>query len=171
LQLSLVDVDGDVVAALRSAFARWPEVVVTEGDLVAVAENTVVSPANAYGLMDGGIDAAYAEAIPNVQRLVRDAIARRPEGHLPLGAAVLVRVPHARIGYVIAATTMEMPEAVDAANAYRAMRAVLRVAASAPEHVRSVYCPGLCTGVGMVPAEDAAAAMASAYADWCATVA
>jgi hypothetical protein len=30
--------------------------------------------------MDGGIDAAYAAALPDVERRVRDAIARRSEG-------------------------------------------------------------------------------------------
>jgi hypothetical protein len=64
---------------------------------------------------------------------------------------------------VIAATTMLAPEAVGSLNAYRAMRAVLRVAAMNPERVRSIYCPGLCTGVGMVPAAEAAQAMAEGY--------
>jgi O-acetyl-ADP-ribose deacetylase (regulator of RNase III) len=103
-----------------------------------VAEITVVSHANAYGFMDGGIDAAYATALPDVERRVRDAIAR-PRGVPPIGAAVLVSVVHERIQYVVAATTMLSPEAVSADNAYRAMRAVLRLAASKPEEVRSVY--------------------------------
>jgi O-acetyl-ADP-ribose deacetylase (regulator of RNase III) len=116
--------------------------------------------------MDGGIDAAYAAALPDAERRVRDAIARRPEGLLPLGAAVIVPVSHARIEYLIAATTTPMPEAVDSDSAYRAMRAVLRIAAANPERARSIYCPGLCTGVGMVPAAAAAEAMAAAYGDW-----
>lgn len=169
MKLTLIDLDADVAEALTRAFAPWPDVAVRQGDLLAIAENTVVSPANGYGFMDGGIDAAYAAALPGVEDAVRDAIARRPEGHLPLGAAVLVPVSHPRIECVIAATTMLMPEAVDSDNAYRAMRAVLRVAAGAPDRVRSVYCPGLCTGVGMVPADSAAQAMAEAYGDWLGT--
>jgi len=166
MKLTFVDIDIQVVAALRDSFASFPEVAVLHGDLIAVAENTAVSPANAYGLMDGGIDAAYSAALPNVERTVRDAIARRPEGLLPLGAAVIVPVSHERIEYVIAATTMLTPEAVDSSNAYRAMRAVLRLAAQHPEQVRSIYCPGLCTGIGMVPAAAAAEAMAAGYRDW-----
>lgn len=169
MKLTLVDFDQDVADALRSAFRGLPEVTVVQGDLLAVAENTVVSPANGYGFMDGGIDAAYSAALPNVERSVRDAIQRRPEGLLPLGAAVIVPVSHERIEYLIAATTMLMPEAVDSTNAYRAMRAVLRLAARSPEQVRSIYCPGLCTGVGMVPPVDAAEAMAAGYRDWLAS--
>jgi O-acetyl-ADP-ribose deacetylase (regulator of RNase III) len=170
VKLTLVDIDPRVVDAMTRAFSGHPEVAVVQGDLVALAENTVVSPANSYGFMDGGIDEAYAAAIPDVERVVRNAIARRPEGHLPVGAAVLVAVSHARIEYVIAAPTMLMPERVESDNAYRAMRAMLRVAAAAPTQVRSVYCPSLCTGVGAVPPPMAAAAMAEAYADWRATL-
>jgi O-acetyl-ADP-ribose deacetylase (regulator of RNase III) len=61
---------------------------------------------------------------------------------------------------------MLMPEGVDSNNAYRAMRAVLRLAAAHPDRVHSVYCPGLCTGVGMVPPDEAAEAMARGYGDW-----
>jgi O-acetyl-ADP-ribose deacetylase (regulator of RNase III) len=171
MKLTLVDLEADVTAALTRAFARWPDVHVVQDNLVATAENTVVSPANAYGFMDGGIDAAYATGFPGVEERVRDAIARRPEGYLPLGAAVMVPVKHDRIEYVIAATTMLSPETVSSENAYRAMRAILRLAASRPKEVRSVYCPGLCTGVGMVPATAAAEAMAEAYMDWLATIA
>jgi O-acetyl-ADP-ribose deacetylase (regulator of RNase III) len=170
VKLTLVDFDGDVAEALVIAFARHPEVTVMHGDLLAVAENTVVSPANGYGFMDGGIDSAYSVALPGVERLVREAIARRAEGHLPVGAAILVPVAHERIQYMIAASTMLMPEAVDGDNAYRAMRAILRIAAANPERVHSIYCPGLCTGVGMVPAANAAAAMEAGYADWLTTL-
>jgi O-acetyl-ADP-ribose deacetylase (regulator of RNase III) len=161
-----VDTDKDTADALKRAFSAFSEVCVLNDDLLAVAENTIVSPANSQGFMDGGIDAAYSAAIPDVEDRVREAIARRPEGHLPLGAALIVSVTHARIQYVIAATTMLMPEAVDSTHAYRAMRAVLRVASAHHERVHSVYCPGLCTGVGMVSPRSAAEAMAKAYGDW-----
>lgn len=166
LNLTFVDLDATVAEALRTAFARFPAVVVSHGDLISVAENTVVSPANGEGLMDGGIDAAYSAALPGVEQLVRDAIARRPEGFLPVGGAVLVPVSHARIEYVLAAATMLAPEAVDAQNAYRALRAVLRIADAHPARVRALYCPGLCTGIGQVEPAAAATAMAAAYGDW-----
>ena len=166
MRFVLIDVDAGVVASLRGAFAHFPEVAVASGDLLVVAHNAVVSPANGQGFMDGGIDAAYAVAIPDVERRVRDAIARRPEGYLPIGAAVIVPVTHDRIDYVIAATTMVGPEAVEADHAYRALRAALRVASAHTQRIHSLYCPGLCTGVGLVPAPLAARSMASAYADW-----
>jgi O-acetyl-ADP-ribose deacetylase (regulator of RNase III) len=171
VQLVLVDQDPVVARALHDAFAGHPEVAVHCGDLLALAENTAVSPANGQGFMDGGIDRAYTAFFGmRIERDVQDAIGRRAEGCLPLGAALLVPTHHPRIPYLIVATTMLMPEAVDQDHAYRAMRAVLRTAALHPGVVSSIYCPGLGTGVGMVPAPAAATAMASAYADWKATL-
>jgi hypothetical protein len=62
IELVLVDRAPTVVAALRQAFAEHPEVTVLGDNILSVAENTVVSPANSYGYMDGGVDRLYVEA-------------------------------------------------------------------------------------------------------------
>lgn len=62
--------------------------------------------------------------------------------------------------------TMLPPEAAAEGNRYRAMRAVLRVVSVNPEVGRQVFCPGLGTGLGMMPPMQAAREMAEAYADW-----
>lgn len=50
-----------------------------------MAEHCVVSPANSYGFMDGGIDAAYRSFFGlQIERTVQEAVARRPEGRLPV---------------------------------------------------------------------------------------
>ena len=117
--------------------------------------------------MDGGIDAAYRAFFgPQIERAVQDAIARRPEGHLPVGASLAVRTGHARVPFLIVAPTMLVPEQVESRNSYRAMKAVLRVVRAQPEVGPEIYCPGLATGVGMVAPENAAAMMAEAYRDW-----
>ncbi|TKC94663.1 hypothetical protein E8A74_48070 [Polyangium fumosum] len=115
--------------------------------------------------MDGGVDRAYAAFFgPAFERLVYDAVARRPDGFLPVGAAEIVPTGHARIPYVLLAPTMLMPEHVSASHAYRALRAALRVAARESK-IEDLYCPGLATGVGGVEPDDAAREMAAAYAD------
>jgi O-acetyl-ADP-ribose deacetylase (regulator of RNase III) len=167
MRLHLVDADETVAAALRQAFRNFPEVAVEYGDLLAVACNTVVSPANAYGFMDGGIDAAFHKFFgAAVEGRVREAIGRRPEGHLPIGASLVVPTGNERIPYLIMAPTMLAPEAIDRQNCYRAMRAVLRIAAGQEDVGRAVYCPGLGTGVGEVLPAEAAREMAQAYSDW-----
>jgi hypothetical protein len=68
--------------------------------------------------------------------------------------------------YLIVAPTMLAPEVIDSANCYRAMRVVLRIAASQEEVGQAVFCPGFGTGVGKVDAEVAAQEMANAYREW-----
>jgi O-acetyl-ADP-ribose deacetylase (regulator of RNase III) len=167
MRLCFVDADPAVVEAIREAFCNVPEVSVALGDLLAAAENTVVSPANSQGFMDGGIDLAYLSYFgPTIQSQVLEAINRRPEEFLPIGASVVVHTGHRRIPYLILAPTMTGPEFITADNSYRAMRAVLRIAGDDSVVGRSVYCPGLGTGVGSVDPRIAAEQMAEAYRDW-----
>jgi O-acetyl-ADP-ribose deacetylase (regulator of RNase III) len=167
LRLHLIDLNGQLVDAWQKAFAPFPEVGIQQRNLFSVAENCVVSPANSFGFMDGGIDAAYREFFgPQIESAVRHIITTRPEGHLPVGASLVVRTGHVRVPYLIVAPAMVTPEAVPGKNCYRAMRAVLRVAGTDAKVGRAVYCPGLATGIGRVPPDEAATLMAEAYRDW-----
>jgi O-acetyl-ADP-ribose deacetylase (regulator of RNase III) len=167
VRLHLVDYSERLVKAWEEAFSQFPEVTVLQADMLDVARHCVVSPANSYGFMDGGIDAAYRRLFgAQIERTVQEAIARRPEGHLPVGASLVVRTGHRRVPYLIVAPTMVAPEMVESQNSYRALRAALRIAGSDSEIGRDIYCPGLATGVGRVPPEEAAKAMSRAYADW-----
>ncbi|ATC63219.1 AraC family transcriptional regulator [Nibricoccus aquaticus] len=164
MRLHFVDQNQDVVAALGRAFSSFPEVTVSFGDILDVAEVSVVSPANSYGFMDGGIDAVYRRHFgQQIEDKVRAAVAARPEGYLPLGTSLVIPTGNNRIPYMIVAPTMLMPEAVSAFNAARALRAVIRAQAAHASLLTDVYCPGLCTGVGQVEPDEAAAAMAVAY--------
>src|SRR5947208_510544 len=141
MNLHLVDFNGHVVNAWAEAFASFPEVTIQQGDLLAVAKHCVVSPANSYGFMDGGIDAAYRAFFgAQIERRVQEAVAQRPEGHLPVGASLVIRTGHQRVPFLIVAPTMTVPEQVMSSHCYRAMRAVLRVAIG--EVGGDVYCPG-----------------------------
>src|SRR5207249_1760867 len=124
-----VDCSAKIFTAWKKAFGLFPEVSVKHANILDVAEHCLVSPANSYGFMDGGIDAAYRVFFGGqIERTVQDAIKQRPEGHLPVGSSLVVRTGHARVPFLIVAPTMVMPEAVESRNCYRAMRAVLRIA-------------------------------------------
>lgn len=167
MKLHFVDTDRAVVTALRVAFGSVAGVECLDGDILAVARNTIVSPANSYGHMDGGIDAAYLAFFGwHVQARIREAILRRPEGHLPVGAGLAISTGHARIRFLIVAPTMHTPEEVPSTHCYRAMRAVLRIAGQDRELGAEVFCPGLGTGIGRVPPAEAAEQMRRAYEDW-----
>ena len=168
MRLHLVDIDSSLVEAWRTSFAAHPEVSIAEGDILELANCAIVSPANGLGVMDGGIDRDYAIRFgPEFERRVFTAVSQRTEGHLPLGASVVVGTGDSRIPYVVLAPTMLTPERVFDSNVcYRAMRAALRAAGREEARISDLFCPGLCTGVGMLRPEEAASAMALAYLDW-----
>jgi O-acetyl-ADP-ribose deacetylase (regulator of RNase III) len=167
LKLHLIDSDLDVTSELQRAFSRFDEVDVRHGDLLALAEECVVSPANSFGFMDGGFDRElYSFFGPAIESRVQDAINRRPEGHLPIGASLVVRTGHSRVPFLLVAPTVTLPEQTDPTNAYRAMRAILRIARAESAFFSHVFCPGLATGVGGVTLSEAADQMARAYNDF-----
>ena len=99
---------------------------------------------------------------------LQDEIARRNyrEGYLPIGKGLLVPTGHERISYFMAATTNIAPGAVSPAHSFQAMIAVLNTAYRNRKVVQKVFCPGLATGIGQVPPEEAAREMAEAVRKW-----
>jgi O-acetyl-ADP-ribose deacetylase (regulator of RNase III) len=165
--LHLVDLNSDLVQWWKDAFTEYPEVDILCEDMLKVAHTCVVSPANSFGFMDGGIDYVYYTYFgTEIQVRVQEAIARRPEGMLPVGASLLVRTGDVKIPFLLVAPTMEMPGAVRFSHCYHAMVAVLRMAHHHADTISDVFCPGLATGVGRVEPEYAATEMAAAYHDW-----
>lgn len=164
MELWLVDIDPLVVEAWEIAFEGCSNVYIRQDDILSIAENTIVSPANGYGIMDGGIDLIYSEYFgEKPQKEVQKKISRRPDGILPVGSAVLVETGNAKIPYMISAPTMIVPEKVDKANVYFAMSAILKVANTNRNIVKKIFCPGLATGTGGVLPIDAATEMAHCY--------
>jgi O-acetyl-ADP-ribose deacetylase (regulator of RNase III) len=165
--LVLVDAAPVVAAALRASFGEYQEVSILQDDILQVAHGAVVSPANSYGYMDGGVDAAYAAFFgQQLEKRVLQRIDRDANGMLPVGAALLIETEHPRIPFLIVAPTMELPRSGDATKVFFAMAAILNLVNRYPGKLQDVYCPGLGTGVGAVEPERAASEMASAYAKW-----
>lgn len=162
-----VDINRNLVRAWKEDFRPFRDVEIVEGDILALARDTIVSPANSYGYMDGGIYLQYMKYFgERIQTIVQEVIGTRSQGLLPVGSSILVLTGDERIPRLIVAPTMEFPEQVGATNAYRAMRAVLRIADKKSAQISHIYCPGLATGTGMVEPEDAATQMASAFRGW-----
>ena len=171
MNLHFVDLEPDVVAALQDAFEPFPEVRILREDILNIATCAVVSPANSYGFMDGGIDLAYTRFFgrrPETE--LQDAIAQLPDGHLKVGSAMLVTTGHVRIPYLVSAPTMQLPSRIPPQNCFYAMAATLNLARKHADIISDLYCPGLGTGVGCVEPEDAAREMFNAYKKWRAAV-
>ena len=139
-----------------------------EGSILDAHCDAVVSPANSFGFMDGGIDARYSSHFGwHVQKRLRELISELHHGELLIGSAEIVSTDHAGIPYLIAAPTMRVPMVLgnETINPYLAARAVLLLAnrgvfkagreagQKVSDHVKTIAFPGLGTGVGRVPFE------------------
>lgn len=166
MQIILVYRDDALGAAWRSCFRDRPDIRIVRRDITTVSCDAVVSPANSFGFMDGGLDAALTERFGSnlqidLQRRIRDL----PEGELLVGKALVIPTRDSRIPWLIAAPTMRVPMSFNIAtsiNAYLAMKAIL-IAAKTHPGIGSVAIPGLCTGVGRMPPATASKQMSAAY--------
>ncbi len=170
IRLSLCDQNPDVARALADAFHDVAAAEVLVGNLLDLDVDALVSPANSFGYMDGGIDHHIDRFHDGAaQRAVLAIIAERFYGELLVGSAVVIRMATARLPYLVVAPTMRVPgDALGATiHAYLAMRAafvaVLDHNRSGAGPIRSLAIPGLGTGVGGMDYEESARQMRAAY--------
>jgi O-acetyl-ADP-ribose deacetylase (regulator of RNase III) len=166
MKIKFCDTNPVVANALHVVFADVADVTVMNGNILTLTGDAVVSPANSYGRMDGGIDAAYVRQFGiEIQRRVQAAIGAYFEDGMPVGEAVTVKTGHAKVPLLISAPTMRVPGVVSGTeNAYLAMRAALKQARQ--HRVETLLCPGLCTLTGRMDPMEAATQMRRAYAEF-----
>lgn len=168
-KLFLVAVSNDLFSAWSDIFYDVSDVFVVKSDLFDVHADAVVSPANSFGFMDGGLDLYIRDQLGSgTERRLQQEIVKQYHGELPVGNALIIPTEHDVWRYLIAAPTMRIPENVAATlNAYLAFRAVLLVLKKfnqvGESTIKSVICPGLCTGVGKMSATQCALQMRIAY--------
>lgn len=150
-------------------------------DVREITADAFVSPANSYGVMDGGIDEIYMEMFPGVEQLVRAAIGKHGERDrydkplLPVGSALVVPVSQAATSYgdcaygayLICAPTMRIPQNIvnSPRNVYYAMLAILHCAnALGASDTLAIPCLG--TGVGRLSGEESASQVRLAMQDF-----
>ncbi|KWA11605.1 hypothetical protein WT37_21320 [Burkholderia territorii] len=163
VKLTLCAVTEPLYCALAEAFVDVVDVSVLRADILSLSADAIVSPANSFGWMDGGIDLLYRRRFGlSIERRLIQCIADRPGCELPVGEAVAIDTWDRAIPLMIAAPTMRVPSLVgDTDNAYRAFRAALRVARA--RGVQSLLAPGMGTGTGRMYPVQAAAQMLRAY--------
>jgi len=153
-------------------FGNDPNVKISHGDIFDDGEHmrvdAIVSPANGFGFMDGGIDYVYSEFFGwDMQMDLQELLWQEHNGELLVGQAVVIDIRNTNdatpIPYLISAPTMRVPMDVsDTVNAYLAFVAALRVAEKHPE-INSILCPGLAIGVGKMAPKICAAQMHAAW--------
>lgn len=162
----LAAINEDLIKAWQAWFSDQPNVLLHQGDATILACDAIVSPANSFGFMDGGIDWALSDRLGwDLQDKLQQMIHELPMGELLVGQSLTLETGDPSIPYLISAPTMRVPMSFQIAtsvNAYLAMKAILIAARSHPE-IETVVIPGLCTGVGRMPAEISAKQMFLAF--------
>jgi O-acetyl-ADP-ribose deacetylase (regulator of RNase III) len=168
VRISLCDLSEEMTDAWLEAFAGVDGVEIVQGDILGLRCDALVSPANSFGDMDGGLDRAIDAFFGRrAQARVKEEIARHFYGELPVGMALVIEMNDRRFPHLICAPTVRVPgEVARTVNAYLAMRAVLVAVLRGrgpTRPLRSVAVPGLCTGVGGMEHRTAARQMRAAY--------
>jgi O-acetyl-ADP-ribose deacetylase (regulator of RNase III) len=145
------------------------------GSIFASPANFVVSPANSFGFMDGGIDAVYTDRFGiKVQNALQANIQQRG-GELLIGQTITVATGDADFPYLVASPTMRVPmRIVDPFVVRLATRAAIVGAMFTLRHIAQtsgpidnpvIVIPGMGTGTGGVPLDLAAKLMVQGVID------
>ncbi len=164
MRLILSAVDDDLATAWNRFCGDLEFVEIHAGSILDVVCDAVVSPANSFGFMNGGIDAVYLRYFGSqIQEKVQQLILERHAGELLVGAADIIETGVSNIPYMVIAPTMRVPmRLTETVNAYLAARAALllikqgrfqrgqNLGTPIGQKVERVAFPGIGTGVGQL---------------------
>lgn len=166
MRIILSGLQPKLLDAWTEFFNEQENVSIVEADITRVECDAVVSPANSFGFMDGGLDYALSERFGwDLEKQLQKIIKNLPEVELLVGQALILETGDKIVPFLISAPTMRIPTNFNidtSINAYLAMKAIL-IKAKSDERINSVAIPGLCTGVGRMRPIIAARQMFQAY--------
>lgn len=173
MKLILVDIEPALCKVWEEYFQGLPNVEIVSDRFQNVPEyDCMVSPANSFGLMDGGVDAAITaffgdDLMQRVQKRIIDEFV----GEQPVGTSMIVETHHPTHPFLAHTPTMRVPMDISHTdNVYLAMWAMLVAIHNHNkiyEHkINTILCPGLGTGTGNIPYREAARQMVLAYKNY-----
>ncbi len=129
------------------------EIEVLLGDITKLKVDAIVNPANSFITMGGGLAGI-------IRKVGGEAIKQEAQKQVPVavGKAIITKAGNLPCNFVIHAPTMEKPAMkIPSKNVELAMSAILKCADE--NDLNEIAIPGLGTGVGAVPYEEAAKIM------------
>lgn len=169
-KLILVAPDFLLYKAFQKYFANFPNVKIVNDYFQWITEyDCLVSPANSFGMMDGGMDAAIIDFFGrSLEEKVQQCILDDYLGEQPIGTSLIVKTGDTKHPFLAHTPTMRVPMKIQGTDIpYVAMWAMLLAVRQYnkqfPGSINSVVCPGLGTGIGKVFYTEAARQMALAY--------
>lgn len=159
LEVAIVDLNENLIALAKRDVPELPGITWEAGDALALTADAVVTPANSFGFMDGGMDAAviarFGQALEN---MVRERIASYPFGEVLVGQAFMVPTGDPKIQNLIFAPTVRAPKPIThPADVLLAARAAVKLAVDAG--FRKIVMPCMGAGSGRLVPNASFAAM------------
>ena len=165
MEIILLDNKKEMCQAWRKYFSEFKDVKIICEFLEFASLDDVdcyVSPANSYGLMDGGYDKALTMLFGvNLQRRVQDYIISNLYGEQQVGSSIIVDIPGEK-KKLIHTPTMRVPSRIkDPEVIYTSMRSTLMCALK--NNIKTIIIPAFGGSTGMVPFNTIAREMYKAY--------
>lgn len=161
-----------MAAAFECYFQNTENVEIIRRPFETVPEfDCMVSAANSFGLMDGGVDAAITTYFgTQLQRRVQKYIIQEYLGEQPVGTAFITETGDGEHPWLVHAPTMRVPLIIDGTDAvYNATRAALLAifqhnkSVAEYKKIKSVVFPAMGAGCGQVPPDSVARQMRLAW--------
>ncbi|MDY7023038.1 MAG: macro domain-containing protein, partial [Cyanobacteriota bacterium] len=115
MKLILVAPNPTLADAFREHFHYLPDVEIVNNTFENVSEyDCLVSPANSFGLMDGGIDAAIIQYFSKALMIrVQDKILAEYLGEQSVGTCLIVETQHPKHPFLAHTPTMRVPMSIN----------------------------------------------------------
>ncbi|EJA5741255.1 macro domain-containing protein [Salmonella enterica] len=161
-----------MAAAFEHSFQNTENVEIIPEPFETIPEfDCMVSAANSFGLMDGGVDAAITAYFGSqLQERVQQNIIREYLGEQPVGTAFVIETGNSQHPWLVHAPTMRVPLIIDGTDAvYNATRAALLAifqhnkSAGEDREIKSVVFPAMGAGCGQVSPDSVARQMKLAW--------
>lgn len=170
INLILVDPMKTLCKAWEKEFEGIESVKIVNNRFEKLPEfDCMVSAANSFGLMDGGVDRAIIQFFGvKLMDRVQQHILDNYRGEQPVGTSFIIETGNKKHPYLAHTPTMRVPMKIACMdNVYCAMWAMLLAIwnhnKKSDHQINTVACPGLGTATGRVPVNEAAYQMALAY--------
>ncbi|EBT4732183.1 phage tail protein [Salmonella enterica] len=161
-----------MAAAFELYFQNTENVEIIRRPFETIPEfDCMVSAANGFGLMDGGVDAAITAFFgTQLQRRVQKYIIQEYLGEQPVGTAFVIETGNSKHPWLVHAPTMRVPLIIEGTDAvYNATRAALLAifqhnkSAGEDRKIKSVVFPAMGAGCGQVSPDCVARQMKLAW--------
>lgn len=154
LNFIVVGLKKDILDGLKQSFSDLPNFEFRRTNILQVTQaDCIVSPANSFGMMDGGVDGPINYALNYIdKRMVRPYIQKWFHGEQPVGTCVIFPTGQTNYRYLAHTPTMVIPKDVtETRNPYHAFRALLREIINHNRRhndIKKILMTGFCTGAG-----------------------